>query len=93
MYLKCTKYTKCKGLKLEYNISNMKTHFKKSDIIAAIVITAIMASAVIYFSLTPAKVEPVCTTEYVNINGPNDCTQKAKNDADSSLEQMNNQYR
>lgn len=71
----------------------MKRQYSQADIIAAVIITAIMAGAVIWFIVTPAKVDPVCTTEYVNINGPKDCEQKAKTDTNASIEQMNDQYR
>lgn len=56
----------------------------KETIIALLLFSVVVVVALIYVGRTPAKVDPECTTEYVQINGEKDCENRMKaNEAES----------
>lgn len=54
------------------------------DITLGIVATVLLVGSITYFIITPAKSDPVCTTEFVQQYGSADCEQQSKADQNES---------
>lgn len=67
-------------------------NFSVIEIIIWVAVLGGMIAGVVYFLSTPAKVDTICTKEYVAQYGSKECEAQTKADDESTSERVNDMY-